>query len=138
LEFLIFFCQFFLEFFRIFEDFRLFFFLLNRRESGRAKAQALQKNDIIVCLFWYAQQQNPYNLETNQCFCCHFFHVDILLLLAKQQQQKSVNLYTISVCYAWALIRAKFDAQFFRIRDGTALLLTSSSKKTLCTSSTVK
>jgi hypothetical protein len=50
---------------------------------------------------WYAQQQNPYNLYTNQCFCCDFFHV--LLLLAKQQQQKSVNLYTILVSCAWAL-----------------------------------
>jgi hypothetical protein len=28
-----------------------------------------------------------------------------LLLLAKQQQQKNVDLYTISVCYAWALVR---------------------------------
>jgi hypothetical protein len=34
-------------------------------------------------------------------FC--LFIVDILILLAKQQQQKSVNLYTISACYAWAL-----------------------------------
>jgi hypothetical protein len=37
-------------------------------------------------------------------FLLSFFIVDILLLLAKQQQQKSVNLYTIAVCYAWALI----------------------------------
>jgi hypothetical protein len=36
-------------------------------------------------------------------FLLSYFIVDILLLLAKQQQQKSVNLYTISVCYAWAL-----------------------------------
>jgi hypothetical protein len=33
-------------------------------------------------------------------FVVIFFIVDILVLLAKQQQQKSVNLYTISVCYA--------------------------------------
>jgi D-alanyl-lipoteichoic acid acyltransferase DltB (MBOAT superfamily) len=31
------------------------------------------------------------------------FHVVVLLLLAKQQQQEIVNLYTISVCYAWAV-----------------------------------
>jgi hypothetical protein len=36
-------------------------------------------------------------------FCVGFFHVVVLVLLAKQQQQKIVNLYTISVCYAWAL-----------------------------------
>jgi hypothetical protein len=29
--------------------------------------------------------------------------VVVLVLLAKQQQPKIVNLYTFSVCYAWAL-----------------------------------
>jgi hypothetical protein len=28
-----------------------------------------------------------------------------LVLLAKHQQQKIVNLYTISVCYAWVLVK---------------------------------
>jgi hypothetical protein len=42
-------------------------------------------------------------------FLLSFFIFDILLLLAKQQQQKSVNLYTIKVCYAWAL--ATFHAK---------------------------
>jgi hypothetical protein len=36
-------------------------------------------------------------------FMFRFFHVVVLVLLAKQQQRKIVNFYTISVCYAWAL-----------------------------------
>jgi hypothetical protein len=56
-------------------------------------------------LFIFAQQQNLYKLLKNQCFCFGFFHVVVLVLLAKQQQQKIVNLYTISVCYAWDLVR---------------------------------
>jgi hypothetical protein len=47
---------------------------------------------------------NILHFSTSQCFCFDFFHVVFLLLLAKQQQQKIVNLYTVSVCYAWALI----------------------------------
>jgi hypothetical protein len=42
--------------------------------------------------------------KTNQCFCFDFFHVVVLVLLAKQQQQKIVNLCTISVCYAASYI----------------------------------
>jgi hypothetical protein len=38
-----------------------------------------------------SQQQNPYNLKTNQCFCFDFFHVVVLVLLAKQQQQMFNN-----------------------------------------------
>jgi hypothetical protein len=49
------------------------------------------------CLFWYAQEQNPYNLYTHQCFCFDFFHVVVLLLIAKQQQQKIVKLYDLSM-----------------------------------------
>jgi hypothetical protein len=70
------------------------------------KAQAYKKHDdFIFCFIWYVQQQNSYNLLTSKlCFCFDFFHVVVLVLLGKQQQQKIVNLYTISVCYAWALI----------------------------------
>jgi hypothetical protein len=61
------------------------------------------EGNFILCLFWYAKQQNPYNLLTNKGFCFGFYHIAVLVLLAKQQQQKIVNLYMISVCYAWAL-----------------------------------
>jgi hypothetical protein len=40
-----------------------------------------------------------------------------LLLLAKQQQQKIVNLYTISVCYAWALSKPE-KQKFFENHEG--------------------
>jgi hypothetical protein len=40
-------------------------------------------------------------------FCFGFFHVVVLVLLAKQQQQKIVNLFTILVCYAWALVKTQ-------------------------------
>jgi hypothetical protein len=52
----------------------------------------------LAAFIIFRQQQNPH-----QCFCFGFFHVAVLVLLAKQQQQKIVHLYIISVCYAWAL-----------------------------------
>jgi hypothetical protein len=66
------------------------------------KAQAYEKK--MAILFWYAQQQNPYNLLKKTSVFVFIFHVVVLVLLAKQQQQKIVNLNMISVCYAWALI----------------------------------
>jgi membrane-associated HD superfamily phosphohydrolase len=42
-----------------------------------------------------------------------FFHVVVLLLLTKQQQQKIINSYTISACYAWALVKIHAISQGF-------------------------
>jgi hypothetical protein len=37
-----------------------------------------------------------------------------LVLLAKQQQQEIINLYTISVCYAWALATSREQYKLFK------------------------
>jgi hypothetical protein len=52
--------------------------------------------------------QNNANLEFF-IFCFGFFHVVVLVLLAKQEQQKIGNLFTISVFYAWALVMTDFN-----------------------------
>jgi hypothetical protein len=52
---------------------------------------------ITILFFMY------FGTHSNKIHTIYFVHVVVLLLLAKQQQLKIVNLYTISVCYAWAL-----------------------------------
>jgi hypothetical protein len=46
--------------------------------------------------------------QTSVLVFFNFFHVVVLVLYAKQQQQKIVDLDTISVCYAWALLESSF------------------------------
>jgi hypothetical protein len=55
-------------------------------------------DDFIFCLFWYAQQQNPYNLKTTPCFCFQFSHVVVLLLLANSNNNKNRHfIYDLSM-----------------------------------------
>jgi hypothetical protein len=61
---------------------------------------AIKRKRILgVVLYYFIDRFN----KQPGVFCFGFFHVVVLVLLAKQQQQRIVNFNTISVSYAWAL-----------------------------------
>jgi hypothetical protein len=62
-----------------------------------------KKNMTILFFVYFDMHNNKINTIYNQCFCFDFFHVGVLVVLAKQQQQIIVNLHTISVGYTWSL-----------------------------------
>jgi hypothetical protein len=57
-----------------------------------------KNDDFIFCLFWYAQQQNPYNLKP--VFLFSFFRVVVLLLLANSNNYKNRHfIYDLSMLW---------------------------------------